>query len=355
MSEIQYVNRLGDALDAMAVAPVRRRRPRSLPQLGRRHPRILAFAVVLLLAGCSATAATLFAGNPVNLAARGISCANGTPAHETIQTFNVTESDLTPVAACARIEHIPAQRLIACASSRFGVNVYVRDGRAGECAGAGMGALPKGYVRAADRIARLVTDLNRLYASRNCFTPMALVSATQSTLRRLGFRGWRAVEFAPPHSTRFPCGQYPASGSRWSDAASALSGAPLAHTLDIQTGPSRRTELRLQALYRRNLLEATGARCYSIAGIQALVHSALASIFGGRPSVLYAARAEPSHTQMGVGRQPRYDAGCATLIGVSLTPQGSFDVLIWKRGWPAVGPGNQIPQSAYKRSLPAKP
>jgi hypothetical protein len=290
------------------------------------------------------------------LAARGIVCANGTPSHETVQTFNVSDRGQTPVAVCARVEHVAAQRLIACASARFGVNVYVRDGSSGECASAGMTRLPTGFVSAAGRVARLVTALNRLYSSRNCFRPSALVAATQSNLNSLDFHGWRAVLVAPSGSPTFACGQYPESGSRWSDAASALSAAPRARTVEITTGPSRRTEFRLEALYRRNLLQATGARCYSLAGVQALVRSALGSTFGGPARALYAVRAEAAHTEMGFGRQPRYNAGCATLIGVSLVRPGIFDVLIWERGWPPMGnTGDEVPQGAYRPSLPAKP
>lgn len=229
MSEIQYVTRLGDALDAMAVASAPasgRPSGRRLPRFRSGRSRLLVGLAVVLVSGGVATAATLLSRGPTVLAARGLTCEPGAPGDYTGATLGIEEAAHTPTAACAAVDRVRASKLIACASAKFGVVVYHRDGDPSECADAAMGSLPVGYTAAAKRVATLIRDLNRLQASQNCFTQSSLVAATQSTLNTLGFIGWHARISRPPgdtHPSAWRCAQYPASGLRLSDAASAIS------------------------------------------------------------------------------------------------------------------------------------
>lgn len=351
MSEIPYVNRLGDALDAVATRsfPLARRR-HTVHRLIRRHP-LLAFGLGLVLAGCGATAATLLTNNVTLLAARGLTCASGTSSKAPFEAFIEPAGLRPPTIACASVLHMRASRLIACASAQFGVVVYLRDGHADQCAESGMSALPVGYQRASDRLGVLIRDLNRLYATRNCFRPEALVAATQATLNTLGFRGWRAVWWRAGGTQSYPCGQFPGSGARWSDAASALTGAPRARTVDVTSGPSRHVHVEMQEINRLDPLAATGSHCYSLTGVESLVRRVVRSVAGPHVELLFAANAEPPNTDMGLGRQSRYEAGCATLVAADFAPSGALDVLIWQKGWPALRPGASVPQSAYRAVL----
>jgi hypothetical protein len=353
MSDIAFVNRLGDALDVMAAAPAAgpQSRHRWIPQIGRRHPRLLAFGVVLLLAGCSATAVTLLNEKITSLAARGVTCSNGTPQNYTVQVADVWDGVGSPAAACAQSEHIPAARLVACASPQLGVVVYVRDGRSRECAAAGMTGLPAGYVRAASRIAILIRDLNRLYDSKNCFKPSALVAATQATLADLGFQGWQAQLLRSQYQ-RWPCGAFPGSGSRSSDAASALTWARQQHTVEVVTGPSLRQTSKIESFDRLNLTARTAARCYSLSGLQSLVQGTARAAFGSKVVVTFAARSTPLGANMMLAERPRYAAGCATLAYAGVSPDGTVRALIWqKESLPLAGSRVALPTSAFKRVL----
>ena len=367
MSEIQFVNRLGDALDALAAtatatAPAasaarrRRRLGTRHPQLPRGRSRLLIGFAVALVGGGVATAATLLSQTTTVLVTHGLSCNYGPPDRYTDQAFGVQEGTRTPTQACASVERVPASKLIACASAKYGVVVYDRNGGPSECSAAGMSSLPVGYGAATKRVAVLIDDLTRLQASQNCFTPSALVAATQSTLNALGFRGWHAEISRPPGDTRAPawrCAQYPASGLRYSDAASAVSYdySDRSRVVAVVSGPSRKVDRADQAINRRNLYERTGARCYSLAGVQALVRDAVLATFGTRTPVRFAATAEPRGTTLGLDRQPRYAAGCAILVGYAPTPHGGFQAQIWQQGWPAPDASNGFPQSAYRRVL----
>jgi hypothetical protein len=365
MSEIQFVNRLGDALDAMAAtatAPAasagrrRRRLGTRRPQLARGRSRLLVGLAVVLVGGGVATAATLLSQTTTVLVTHGLSCDYGPPNHYTDQAFDIEEGTRTPTQACAAVERVPASKLIACVSAKYGVVVYDRNGDPSECSAAGMSSLPVGYGAATKRVATLIDELTRLQASQNCFTPSALVAATQSTLNALGFRGWHAEISRPAGDTRAPawrCAQYPASGLRYSDAASALSYgySGRSRIVAVVSGPSRQVDRANQAINRRNLYQRTGARCYSLSGVQALVRGAVLASFGTRTPVMFAATAEPRGTTLGLDRQPRYAAGCAILVGYGPTPHGGFQAQIWQKGWPAPNPSNGFPQSAYKPVL----
>jgi hypothetical protein len=364
MSEVAFVNRLGDALDAMAAAPasagVDRRHRRVLRRLPRGRSRLLVGLAVVLIGGGAATAATLLSSQtPTVIAARGLTCMSGTPRRYTGGTYDVGGGAGTPAQACAAVLQRPASTLIACNSTRFGVVVYYRDASSHECAQAGMTPLPPGYAAAAKRVATLIRDLNHLQASRNCFSPAALAAGTDAALARLGFRDWRAVVQKPtrlPNLVGWHCAQYPTSGARYSDAAAAVSTDDNSGpgTVAVLTGPSRDQDRASQALNRMDLLARTGARCYSADAVEALVRSAVRATYGASTPVSFAARSEPHATEMGVGRQPRYAVGCATLVATELTAVSGVQALIWQKGWPAMGAGDNIPSSAYKPALPGK-
>jgi hypothetical protein len=365
MSEIPYVNELGVALDAMTTAP----RPglggslrhRLVPRIPRGRSRLLAGVAVVLIGGGAAAAATvLSAQTPTVIAARGPACIFGSPGHYKAAAFDVEEGPGTPAQACAPVVHRPASKLIACYSKKYGISVYYRDGSPTECAAAGMGPLPAGLAAASKRVATLVHDLNRLQASRNCFSVAALTAGTDATLRRLAFAGWRATTQRNPRLANLAgwhCAQYPASGARYSDAGAAVSTNDNSGpgTVAITTGPTRHQDFALQALNRSNLMQQTGTRCFSIGSLQTAVRSAVRASFGAGTQSTFAARAEPRNTQMGVGRQPRYQAGCATLVAAELIAGRGIETLIWQKGWPAMAPGGSLPNSAYAPTLPAKP
>ena len=336
MSQIRFVSELGDALD---VALAAERPAPALPRLRvlRGRARLVAVLAVLALSGSIATAATLLSSSSTTFIARGLTCVNGTPTRATVDASDVEQYGRSPLMACASVLRLPAAKLLACTSSRFGVIVYERHGDvADECRSGDMTAgLPPGYAAATARVSRLQHDLNRLYASRECFSVRALEAATQVELNQLGFVGWRTrlMRIPKPVPSDGSCAAYPATGNRRSDATAALDGPD--RVVMIVSGPSRRVANLLSSFTTR-LLAATGRRCYTLAALQSYVRTTVAHSDAPAP-VRFAAYSEPRYTGLGLGRQPRYNAGCAVVVNIETAPDGrTFLVELWQRGKPPV-------------------
>jgi hypothetical protein len=334
MTEIPFLSALGDALDAaIAEQPAPMARSRR-PRLSRRAWRLV--PLIALLAVGAAAAQSLLGGS-TQLAARSISCMSATN-NDGNGAYDIATLGRTPQQACSAVEHRPAADLVACDAGRFGIVVYYASGNPGQCARLGYRPVPASYAAADTHVHQLVVALGRLYHSRDCFAPAALVSAVDRTLTRLGFTGWHAA-FEPRLSSG-PCGAYPATGASMSSAAAAIdaNGYPAgAHDLVMIVGAPSRSLEAVTTRAQLALLSASGRRCYSVSALETLAERLLAA---ARLPVLFAVAAEQPHTQAGLGRQPRYDRGCA--IAVTAGPSSgerSIDVLLWQRQ------GRTLPQS----------
>jgi hypothetical protein len=190
MSQIPFVNQLGDALEEafITASPAPRRRPTR----GRRW--IVPAVVAVALAGGAAAASTLF--NSTKLAVDGIGCyaGSGTGASQTFDVYGPS-----PIAACRRVfraQHSPLGdprvKLIACEGGPGPlVMVFKAQGQA-QCHRLGLSSLPGSYAPAADRVAALDRALLSLVRGRDCVAPAELSDEVNAALVRLGWSGWRA-------------------------------------------------------------------------------------------------------------------------------------------------------------------
>jgi hypothetical protein len=334
MSEIRYVNELGDALERAIVPALARPRLR----LPRRPWRLVAVLVVLALGG-EATAAALL-DDSTQLAATSISCLAGTD-NSANGSYDIQTAGRTPAQACAAVLDRPADTLVTCVGARAGVVVFESDGSANQCGSLGMSGLPATYAAADAHVHELVLGLARLYGSQDCIAPPRLVREVDALLGRLHFVGWHAqVETGPTVSAAGPCGQFPGTGSSMSDPAAAIDSHayPLgAHDLVmIETGPARPALAALSTLIPE-LDSDSASRCFAVSSLQAFVTARVAAR-GLR--VAFTTSRLPAGTTIGDARGPRYEAGCAIVGNVAAAPDGrSIAVALADRSGPAPSTG----------------
>jgi hypothetical protein len=228
MSEIRFVNLLGDAIEEAigqpATAPERRRRGLRIP---RRRGRLVMVIAALALGGVAYAATQQ---NSTTLVAGGIACYQGTSFNASAY-FNVQANGRSPQAACAQVFRTggqprlaSAQRLVACADPHGYVAVFRQSGTADQCRSLGLSALQAApYVAAAHRESTLIKQLTIAGDHGRCVAPHTLLRRVQAVLDRLGWTGWHAEIFSQL-SQRGSCGLFMASGAMNSDPSQSLNG-----------------------------------------------------------------------------------------------------------------------------------
>lgn len=354
MSEITFVNLLGEALERAVQAEIasgrsaaRSRRRLRLPS--RRGRLILALAALAVAGG--ALAATL--QSPTRLAAGGVSCSQGT-SNTSAGPEGVPLNGFSPIAACLqeyRREGIaamtrPGVRFIACQQPGFLVHVMVADGRPNQCERLGLRPLPPGYAKASSRVALLERSLERLQRGRDCIASGVLLNEVRRLLGRLGFVGWQPeVATTPPFVSAGPCAQFPGSDTQPSDPYLALD--PTRQAVMIGMGPPLSVE-RLIDVVEPRLLGQSGSRCLSLNEARTLAREELARRGWG---VRFAITRELLGEQFNGARQQRYDSGCAVVVTVqAATAQRTMEVWLNNRSAPALPQGEAGPTAgAYRR------
>jgi hypothetical protein len=185
MSEIPFVNRLGDALET-AITMERAPRRRWVPA----RRRLLVIAVAIAVAAGATLAVARILSSPTKLATISISCFDGNLAHG---EFYVDAGDRTPIEACAHAlrsagHHVPA--LVACDNNHGEVTVFPGSG-ADACRRAGFTPLPRGYSAAHARVRALSHAIRSIEASSDCIPLHRMAARVQALLRRSGWDGWR--------------------------------------------------------------------------------------------------------------------------------------------------------------------
>ena len=177
MSEILYVERLGDAIEAAAARRLASRRIRLR--------RFVAGLVGVAVVGTGVATATSLLGGSERLAAGAVAC------YETASLDGgavvIAPDTRSPVAACAAEAGIRGPH-VACAQGDA-VAVVPGRGRAA-CARLGLQPLPAGYDSARERITALSRDMRALEASAGCVAPEELARRVQTLLHRSGWAGW---------------------------------------------------------------------------------------------------------------------------------------------------------------------
>ena len=313
MSEIPFVNRLGDAIQAAITNPRVAARHRVGP---RRRLGLLAIAALLLGGGA---AAARILGTPEELAPSSIACQlDGS-------TGIVGAGDRSPLEVCAEEYHAagtPVPRLVACVDGR---SVVVLPGRGPEaCGRRGLAQLPPEYAPARAKVAKLERDILALEAARDCVAPEKLAAQVQRLLDRSGWRGWKT--WLRPDVSPGPCGSVSGLGGGGDRSISGSLDYD-GHRVMIFGGPPRALD---DLLYGREtrlagaLMDESGQRCYTLDELRDHVRRRVEAT--GRSVTFEIDQREPDGELLDA-RGQRYQAGCAIVVGVGPAGVAGPDVV----------------------------
>lgn len=284
MSEIPFVQRLGDALEEAIAPPERARR--------RRRRRFGGLAVAVFLLGAGGVTIAEILDDPEKLATGSVACYSE-PRLEPDEISVQSVGGRSPTAACAEILRTDGP-LVACVHHDF---VAVFPGR-DTCERLGLRPLPEGYEDAREKVARLRREVARLTGAADCVPPRTLTRQVQRVLDRSGWEGWHAaVGFGEG-----PCG--------------TVSGLDEdRRRVDIARGAPRSLERHVLAR-DESLIAASGRRCFTVASLKRRVRRELAPV--DRP---VAFRLEvgplPEYQDLDpTARNRRFEQGCAVHQGV---------------------------------------
>ena len=317
MTEIPFIDRLGHAFEA-AIAEPRPHRSRFAPRISFQSRRK---ALVLVVAGAAALVAAALAiahvlASPDELAANSVACYT---AADLSSDVTVVPNHGAPVAACAAAYRKMGQAappLVACAN---GTAVAVIPGAdAASCERAGLQPLPAGFAASQANVARLARAVLTLEGQQDCVKPEELARGVERLLTAQGWVGWTAQLQRP---TQGPCGTVSSFNG---DGQRRIGGAldPSRRVVLVSSGPARSTTT---LLYGRDglavsLEDTSGQRCYTVAGLTALVEARAAA--AGRAGTVQVAAALPATTTLADARQARYTAGCAVILDVHAASDG---------------------------------
>lgn len=177
MSEIKFVNRLGDAIERSAAAHIAGRR-------GRIRRRITLGALGFAIAATGVAAASGVFSSPEQLASTSIACYDRASLTANVAVLSAGEQ--TPIESCRRLLKTD-RRLVACADE----GVHVFPGGPGMCEKLGMEPLPLEYTAARRRVNAFARDVMALEKRTDCLPPRELARRVDALLERSGWTGWR--------------------------------------------------------------------------------------------------------------------------------------------------------------------
>jgi hypothetical protein len=311
MTDIAFIERLGDAFEAAIAEP----EPRRVRWPGRKKALVLGFAMAAALAAAALAIAHVLS-SPDELAANSVACY---AAADLGSDMTVVANDGAPVAACAdayrRIGRtVPA--MVACAN---GSSVAVMPGAdASTCARLGLEPLPGGFAASQAKVTRLAHGILALEAGQDCVQPDELGRGVQRLLDEQGWIGW-SVQVQS--TAQGPCGtvsSFDGSGQRRIDGALD----PAQKTVLVRGAPTRST---MALVYGSDglavsLEDESGKRCYTVAALTALVNARAGAV--GRSASVEQAPALPATGSFTDARQGRYEAGCAVISDVRAASDG---------------------------------
>jgi hypothetical protein len=324
MSEVPYVNRLGDAFDE-AIAR-RARAPRSR-RLGRRRYLAVALAA-LTVAGGGAAVAGLFA-DPVEIGFGAVGCFDrpSTDGDVTILS-DPTQSPVDVCASALSDDGLEARDLIACQWDGHAIVVLPHEGRA-NCAALDLSPLPSGYARARLRAAELQAVAVEFERGAGCLKPREFARRLTAELEAGGWAGWRAVAAGG----RGPCGRVSVP-TGLSLLGSIGPSVDAAHRIISVKG---RAPLELElVLYGADspgvsLFDGSGERCFTLAALEEHVRTALAPT---QAPIRFRRGSMPADTGIEQPRGRRYAEGCAIFVGAHpIFPGGETEIVVelWQR------------------------
>src|SRR4051794_16486153 len=182
MTDILFIERLGDAFDAAIAEPLPRHRLRQ-----RKKTLVFAFAMTATLAAAALAMAHVLS-SPDELAANSVACY---AAADLSSDVTVIANDGSPVAACDdayREMGQAAPQLVACAN---GSSVAVVPGAdVSTCARLGLEPLPAGFATSQARVSKLAQAVLALEGRQDCVKPDELARDVRRLLADQGWVGW---------------------------------------------------------------------------------------------------------------------------------------------------------------------
>jgi hypothetical protein len=311
VSEIKFVNQLGDAIERSAAAAIARRR--------RFRRRITLGALGFTIAATGVAAGSGVFSSPEELAGNAIGCYDR--ASLTANTAVLHAGDQSPVETCRRVLKTDA-RLVACA----GEVVHVFPGGPGTCRKLGLAPLPAEYAAARLRVNELAREVLELERRIDCLPPAEFAERVDALLARSGWSGWRTelrldVEDGPCGTVSNPggAGQRTIEGSLDVDNRRVMVFGTISRSLaDLLFGPQG---------ISGPTMDASGERCYTVEGAQELARRLLVDT--GRP-LTFTTGSIPAASELTGERGKRLAEGCAVIVGISPTADDQLLVEIWR-------------------------
>lgn len=312
MSEIPFVNALGDAIERSAAERIatRRRRIRRRITLG-----ALSFAIAAT--GVAAASGVLW-NTPQQLATTSVSCYDTTDLAHGATVIDVGEQ--TPIAACRRI--VGDGPLVACADAQ----VIVLPGGPGTCRRLHLAEVPAGYAAARAKVVAFkhgVTEIERA----GCVPVDEFARRVQALLDRTpGWEGWQVD--VRDDLTQGPCGSVTMPTGEGSRSIDGMLDAGSRTVIVLGTIPRALEDL----LYSPHgisgaLMDVSGERCYAVPELEALARKRLAE---AQLPITFDVGARKRGVEIMDAREARLNAGCAVIVGVATKANGSeLVVAIW--------------------------
>lgn len=328
MSDIPFVNQLGDAIETAIArpAPARRRF-----RLSRRRYLAVALAALVVAGGGAAVADLLH--DPVEIGFGSVACFEGTEPEGNIAV--IADPTRSPAELCATSMRetyagLDARDLLACSWSGHGVVVVVRGHRGG-CAARGLAPLPASYTFGRRRAAELQAAVTGFERNAGCLSPAEFARRLTGDLRRRGWKHWRAVTAGGEG----PCGRVSvATGSSIIGSIGPAVDAS-ARTIAVKGRAPLHVELILYGPESPgvSLFDSSGESCFTVAALERHVREVLAP---AHVPISFRRGTMPPDTGIAddTGRSERYAQGCAILVGSHPAfPAGRTEIVVelWQR------------------------
>jgi hypothetical protein len=319
MSEIPFVNRLGDAIDIAIARPAPARRRIRLP---RRRYLAVALAAVAVAGGGAAIAGILH--DPVEIGFGAVGCFEGTEPDGNVAV--ITDPTKSPVQLCAAAlpnDGLEASDLLACAWDGHGI-VVVKRGDRGTCTARGLAPVPAAYTLGRKRAARLQAVAVGFDRSAGCLAPSDFARRLTARLHARGWVRWRAIA----RGGEGPCGRVSlATGSSIvGSIAGAVDGAR--RTIAVQG----RAPLGLERMLLQpgspgeRLFGTSGARCFTVARLERHIRHVLGP---ARTPIRFRVTSMRDFVELMGPRGARYAEGCAVFAAAGTAfPGGHVEVVI---------------------------
>jgi hypothetical protein len=311
MSEIPFVDALGDEIERRAAARIAARR-------GRIRRRIVIGGLSFAIAATGVAAASGVFGTPEELATTSVACYESADLSANVSVVSV--ADGTPVEACRR-ELGSDEPLVACAA---GPQLVVLPGRT--CDGRGLGPVPEEYDAARAKVVAFHRAVVAIEESSDCMAPAALAGRVQRLLDDAGWTGWGTT--IRDDLGDGPCGTVTTLGG---DGRRYLEGSLDARDKLVLILPEAPRSL-MDLLFGPHgivgsTMDASGERCFTVEGVRDLARRRLAQT--DRP-VTFSVGSRPAETEIAGERGERLDEGCAVIVGVGPTADDRILVEIWR-------------------------